>query len=198
MRTVRRFVPLVLVLVLLLSSCASPEELDWEALGWEEDWETVGTVAAVEPLEGFEAAENLDVMSGQGLWYAAWTCGEGREIENDDGEDAVLYDAQLYLLIEACGSADEAAAETAGWQERERGSYDCSDPAREQHGDAEYTVMTMTAKGESPFDGGVAAFAAVGKYAVSVELMALESAPIAPGDTLRAFLDGLHFNFEEA
>ena len=197
-RAARRFIPLALALLLLFSSCATPEGPDLEALGWEEDWETVGTVAAVEPPEGFTAAENLDIMAGQGLWYAAWTCGEGREIKNEDGEDAVLYDAQLYLLIKACDSAAAAAAETSLWQERERGSYDCSDPIPEEHGGAAYTLMTMTAPEDNPFDGGAAAFAAVGSYAVSVELMVLESAPIVLEDTLRAFLDGLHFNFEEA
>lgn len=197
MTKMERYFLLLLPIFLLLSACAS-DGPDMEALGWEEDWETVGSVAAVEPMEGFEAAENLDVMSGHGLWYAAWTCGEGREIKNEDGEDAVLYDAQLYLLIKECDSAAAAAEETSLWQERERGSYDCSDPSREEHGGAEYTLMSMTAPEDNPFDGGVAAFAAVGKYAVSVELMALESAPIVLEDTLRAFLDGLHFNLEEA
>ncbi len=182
----------------LLTGCAEPPEPDYEALGWDESWQTVGTVAAVEVPEGFTAAENLDIMSGEGLWYAAWTYGEGENIKNDAGEDAVLFEAQVYLLIERCASPAKAQAETKLWAERQSESYACSEPEKAAYGGVEYAVRTLTAPEDNPFDGGVSASATVGSYAVSVELMYQESFTGAATQTMDEFLSGLHLNLEEA
>ena len=76
MKKTLRILALGLIMAAALTGCAEPPELDLEALGWDESWQTVGTVAAVEVPEGFTAAKNLDIMSGEGLWYADWTHGE--------------------------------------------------------------------------------------------------------------------------
>lgn len=196
MRKAKRFIPLLLLLALLLSSCGAAQELDREALGWKEDWDAVGYAAAAEPLEGFKLSEMQDIMPG--YWIATWTCGEGKEIKNDQGEDAVLFDAKIYLLIRECDNAGKAAAEIDTWQELERKSYDLSEPSQETHAGVSYRVMAVTPTGDNPYSGGIIALAAIGRYAVSVELMAQEDAPITPRVTLDAFLDGLHFNLEEA
>lgn len=196
MKNIKRSIPLLLLLALLLSSCAATRELDREALGWEEDWDAVGAVAAAEPLEGFQLSEMQDIMTG--YWIATWVSGEGRDIKNDQDEDAVLYDAKIYLLIRACDNADKAAAEIDTWQELERKSYDLSEPSQETHAGVTYRVITVTPTGDNPYAGGIIALATIGRYALSVELMALADAPIDPRTTLDAFLDGLHFNLEEA
>lgn len=186
-----------LIIAAALAGCAEPPEVDYEALGWDESWQTVGTVAAVEVPEGFTSAKNLDIMSGEGLWYADWTHGEGVSIKNDVGEDATLYEAHIYLLIERCASPAKALAETRLWAERQEESYTCSEPKTAAYGGVDYAVRTLAAPEDNPFDGGISAAATLGSYAVSVELMYQESFTGAD-ETMDEFLSGLHLNLEEA
>lgn len=197
MKKTFRILALGLIMAAALAGCAEPPELDLEALGWDESWQTVGTVAAVEVPEGFTAAKNLDIMSGEGLWYADWTHGEGVSIKNDVGEDATLYEAHIYLLIERCSNPAKAQAETKLWAEKQEGSYTCSEPKTATYGGVDYTVRTLTAREDNPFDGGISAAATCGSYAVSVELMYQDSFTGAD-DTMDEFLSGLHLNLEEA
>ena len=89
---------LLISVLLILTGCAKPPEEDPHP-EWDEAWIRFGDVLAAETVEGFELNESSDVMSIAGLWYATWTVGEGEDIVNSQGRDAVVYDAQIYLLL---------------------------------------------------------------------------------------------------
>lgn len=96
----------VLLMTLALAGCSHADrELP---SGWDEDWVRVADYVGVEALDGFTLNESNDTLSISGLYYATWTSGEGRDFVNADGEDAIIYDAQIYVLLEECRSGSDA------------------------------------------------------------------------------------------
>ena len=197
MRRALRTFPALLALALLLSSCVARTPVDREALGWAEDWTALGDVAAAEPVEGFTPTDILDKMASTGLWYAAWSYGDGTELTGD-AEGDPEYLAQIYLLIQYCGSSEGAEMELEQWRATEREHYGCTQPVDEEYAGRVFSVMELTAGGEKDlFDAGICAFTTVGGYALSVEVMALQEAPITLRGTLETFINGLHLNLGE-
>ncbi len=155
----------------------------------------MGTVLAAEPLEGFDANENKDALGPSGLWYATWTAGEGEAYINDEGEDATLYDAQIYLLVEECRSSNKAGEDLAEWKARERASYDCGEETEETFAGQDFSVLSLeSSKSGNPYSFGAAAFAIRGNYAICVELVCRDGWTGDASETLSEFLGGLHYN----
>ncbi len=181
----------LLVLVLLLLGCAAPEAR--EHPDWQESWFKLGDVVAVEPVDGFTLNESNDVLSIAGLYYATWTAGEGEAIQNAQGRDAVVYDAQIYLLVKECESSEAAEADAADWAQREAGSYE-TEPLALTGGYADFAALRLTRAGdENPYQRGAAAFGNVGTFAVSVEVLCRDGWDGDAEAMLSAFLNGLRF-----
>jgi len=181
----------ILLALLLLLGCAPPEPI--EHPDWADDWFRMGDVVAAETPDGFALNESNDVLSIAGLYYATWTAGEGEPITNAQGSDALLYDAQIYLLVKECDSVEEANANVSDWMRRETGSYAAEHTALTIGGREWNVLILQEALSENPYAGGAAAFIAVGTNAISVELLCR---PDWDGDTeavLTTFLSGLHF-----
>ena len=193
----KRYLPFALLLCLVLTACGGREEQDRAALGWAEDWTAVGDVAASEPVEGFTALENLDAMSASGLWFASWTAGEMEVRENEEGQRAEVYDAQIYLLVQEFKSEAKAAAEVEVWKSRERASYGCGDASETSRAGMEFeTLPLLTAAETNPYTHGAAAFGIHGRFGVSVEVLCREAFAGDPAAVLDGFLSGLHFNLD--
>ncbi len=195
-RYILRMLPLFLLLTAILGGCSAPDGKG--SVEWNEEWTAVGDVLAVEPIEGFAVSENKDVLGASGLYYVTWTRGEGESIENADGEDAVLYDAQIWLLISRSGDEDRAKAQIEDWQLREEENYRCGDSASVVCAGKTYRILPLLESGEdNPYTRGAAAFGTYGDTAVCAELLFREEGDEEPSALLEKFLSGLHYAGEE-
>lgn len=190
----KRFLTALLA-ALVLAGCAGPAP--GLPPGWEEDWVRIAEYIGVEPLEGFTLSESNDALSISGLYYAAWTSGEGRDFVNAEGGEATVYDAQIYVLLEECRSAEAAEEATAAWTARERASYQAGESSTEFFGGQEFEVLPLAAGREgNPYTHGAAAFAVRGAWAISVELVCADGFPEEPRPILEQFLAGFHYREE--
>ncbi len=181
-----------LLAALLLTGCAPGENRHPE---WDASWVPMGDAFAVEPVEGFALNESNDLLSPSGLYYATWTCGEERALVNADGENAKVYDAQIYVLLAECADGEQASQEVAGWIEREMQSYGEAETEEKTFAGQAFDVLPLLAGKESnPYSHGAAAFAVRGNCAISVELLCAEGFEQDPQEVLAQFLNGFHYS----
>ena len=194
----KRVVSLALLAVLLLTGCAARTGPTNEELGWDADWERVGPLLGVEPMDGFALDENKDVMGIYGLYYATWTAGEAQDYTNADGDEAKLYDAQIYVLLQQSGSADEAHSSVEDWMARERESYEAGEALAGTYAGQDFELLPLLrGAGDNPYTHGAAAFGMRGEWAVCVELLCRDSFEREPQSCLTEFLSGLHYSDEQ-
>lgn len=181
----------VLLTALLLTGCSQAETRHPE---WDESWVRIADAVGVEPMEGFTLNESNDVLAVAGLYYATWTCGDGREFVNADGKDATVYDAQIYVLLEECTAAEDARQTVEEWIAREKTSYETAETEEKAFADQKFTVLPLiSGKETNPYGHGVAAFAVRGNYAISVELVCSDRFTDDPQAVLTQFLNGFHY-----
>lgn len=194
----KRFAIFLLVgaLCLGLTGCTGPLPPEQAADGqdWSEDWVTVGQIVGVDTPEGLEAGENNEALAANGMYYATWSMGEAVPYVNEDGEDAQLYDAQFYLLLSGCKSAEEAENTLAQWQELARQQYVVGETDTQTHNGQEFTVITYAYDSETnPYERGVSAYGVYRNYAVNVELACQENFDQDPEELMGQFLDSCHY-----
>ena len=68
--------------------------------------------------------DNKDALAADGLYYAAWSCGNAKPYENKDGDTVDLYDAQLYLLLGEAKSTENAQHDKNTWLAAAEENYD--------------------------------------------------------------------------
>ena len=179
-----------LCLLLALTGCAQPvprQALDGAA--WSDEWGTVGNVIGAEDPEGFTLRENNDVLSARGMYYAAWSTGEGESWTNAGGEEA-----EFYLLLAGYDRAEKAEDAAAEWLAMAGERYALEDTAQETHNGQPVTLITYTyTAGDNPYDRGASAFGVYRNYAFSVELSCRENFSGDARALLAQFLDGCHY-----
>lgn len=184
------------ILCLSLSGCTGPLPPEQAADGqdWNENWVTVGQIVGVDTPEGLNARENNEALAANGMYYAAWSMGEAVPCVNEDGEDAELYDAQVYLLLSGGKSAEEAENTLAQWQELARQQYVVEKTDTQTHNGQEFTVITYTFDSETnPYARGVSAYGVYRNYAVNVELACQEDLGLDLEELMGQFLDSCHY-----
>ena len=179
-----------LLTALLLSGCAR-EAAD---PGFDEAWTNVGDLIGVEPLAGFEPSENMDALGPAGLYYASFVSGEGEVITRSDEEEATVYDAEIFLLIEQCKDAGAAESDVGKWIALEKTSYGTGEEYEKTLAGQSFRILPLLSAAEdNPYTHGAAAFAVRGDSAVSVELLCRDGFAGDPEEVLAAFLAGLHY-----
>lgn len=181
--------------LLCLAGCGTPApNTAADGSAWDEDWITVGNVIGIDTPEGMTSQENSDALSAKGMFYATWSIGKGETIVNEDGEEAQVYDAQVYMLLagyDDTAKAEEAAAE---WLDMANRQYAVDSAAGETYNGQEFTIVTCTYTSETnPYARGASAFGVYGNYAVSVELSCRESFDGSAPDILTDFLEHCHY-----
>jgi hypothetical protein len=187
----RKALILVLLLSLLLAGCVSEGSRE----NWDESWTVIAPFLAAEPVEGFTFGESDDIFGISGVYYAAWTSGEARSFTNAEGEDTVIFDAQIYVVAQECRTESDAQQNITAWKTREKQNYQVSGEVGTTQNGRDYTLLTMTSGNEgNPYGFGAAAFTVSGNNAVCVELVCSDTFTGNPQSVLEAFLNGLHFS----
>lgn len=184
----------LLLACLLLQGCASGSTAPLPS-GWSEDWVRLGSLLGVEPMADFALNENKDALSVNGIYYATWTCGEARQFTNEDGENAKIYDAQIYVLVQSCRSDAAAVTQIGAWIARESQSYSVGEESALSCAGQQFDLLPLlSAKSENPYTHGMAAFAARGNDAICVEFLCADGYEGDPAAVLTTFLNGFHYN----
>ena len=182
---------LILALVLVLAGCGS----DTSQTNWDENLTVIAPFLAAEPMEGFDFGESDDVMGIGGVYYATWTNGDAREFTNAEGEETVIFNAQIYVVAQECRTAEEAQQNVAAWKSREKQNYQVSEEDSVTLNDRDYTLLTMSSGSEdNPYGFGMAAFTVSGTNAICVELVCSDTFAGDPWSLMEEFLGGLHFS----
>lgn len=187
---------LAAILTLVLTGCGAPPAPERAADGadWDEEWVTVGGVMGVDTPEGMTARENNEALAASGMYYATWSIGEGEPYTNADGDEATLYDAQVYLLLGGYKSEEEARDTLAQWQEMAQAQYAVDETWEETYNGRDFRVITHTFdSGGNPYACGASAFGTYRNYAVSVELACREEFGGGAGALLARFLGNCHY-----
>lgn len=186
---------LCLLALLCLTGCgAAAPETAADGTGWSEEWVTVGNVVGVDTPEGMTPRENSDALSAKGMYYATWSLGEAETIVNESGDEAQLYDAQVYLLLAGYDGTEKAEEAAAEWLDMAAEQYAVEASAEEIHNGQDFTVVTYTYTSETnPYARGASAFGVYGNYAVSVELSCREGFDGNALEILADFLDNCHY-----
>lgn len=187
---------LAVVLCLGLSGCGAPPapERAADGLDWNDAWVTVGGVMGVDTPEGMTARENNEALTASGMYYATWSIGEGEPYTNADGDEATLYDAQVYLLLGGYKSEEEAQDTLAQWQEMAGAQYAVGETVEETYNSQDFRIITYTFDSDgNPYAYGASAFGTYRNYAVSVELACQEEFGGDAGALLAQFLDHCHY-----
>lgn len=191
----RYFSAALAALCLCLAGCSQPvPQRAADGAAWSESWVTVGNVIGVETPDQFTLRENSDAIAARGMYYATWSDGEAEPYTNEDGGEAQIYDAQIYLLLagyDEAGKAEDAAAE---WLDMASGQYAVETSAGETYNGQAFTVITYTYQSETnPYARGASAFGVYRNYAVSVELSCREGYGGSARELLEAFLQSCHY-----
>lgn len=182
-----------LLAALMLTGCSSAEQ-DLPP-GWDENWVLIADYIGVEPLDGFTLNESSDLLSVSGLYYATWTSGDGQDFVNADGKEAIVYNAQVYVLLEECRGADAAKKAVETWITREKQSYETGDADTKSLGGQDFEVFPLISGSEgNPYTHGTAAFAARDEWAISVELVCADNFEGNSQEILEQFLAGFHYS----
>lgn len=183
-------------LCLGLTGCgaALPPEKAADGLDWDKNWVTVGEIVGVDTPDGMESRENNDALAANGMYYATWSIGEGEPYTNEDGDEAQVYDAQVYLLLGGYKSDKEAENTLAQWKDMAQLQYQIGQTAEETHNGQDFTVITYTFDSEdNPYARGASAFGTYRNYALSVELTCQEDFDGDAAQLLARFLDRCHY-----
>ncbi|MBQ8238521.1 MAG: hypothetical protein IJZ39_10290 [Oscillospiraceae bacterium] len=184
----KRTIIICLIFSLLLGGCAPQAMPETAADGtpWGADWTNLGTVAGVEPLDGWTAQRNEDVLAAEGMYFAAWSC--GTPAENDDGE--TVYPAQIFLLLQECDSPQAADDCLNAWQALAQENYIAEAPVPA----GSFTLLPYRFPDDSGhFSAGISAFGIHGNYAVNAEISCAEDFPLDLQETLTDFLNNIHY-----
>lgn len=186
---------LCLCSLLCLSGCGTPPpETAADGSTWDEDWITIGNVIGIDTPEGMSLQENSDALSAKGMYYASWSLGDAESAVNEDGENAQVYDAQVYLLAAGYDGTDKAEEAAAEWLDMAFEQYAVESTARETYNGQEFTVVTCTYISETnPYARGASAFGVYGNYAVSAELSCQERFDGNAPEILADFLEHCHY-----
>lgn len=184
------------ILCLCLAGCGVvlPPEKAEDGADWDESWVTVGGLVGVDTPSGMDARENNEALAANGMYYATWSMGEAVPYTNADGDEAQLYDAQVYLLLSGCKS-DELAEDTlAQWKDMAERQYTVEGTAEETHNGQDFTVITYTFDAETnPYARGASAYGVYRNFAVSVEFTCRQGFDGDAAQYLALFLDNCHY-----
>lgn len=190
--------PVVLLCCILLLSLAGCRKLpDKTSSGeeWDAAWIRIGTTLGVETSpENFKLIDNKDALSVSDIYYSEWARGEPQEYINSEGETALVYDAQIYLLLRETNTRELAENTAEDWKKLTEKNYRITDSFTKEYSGREFAVYKYNVINENnPYDFGISAFGVWESGAVSVELVCKDSFDGNADEILENFLIGFHY-----
>lgn len=187
---------LALTLVLALSGCMgsgmikNPDTMA-DGTKWDSSWTNVGGRLGVEPPGGdFLLLTSNGRLEDMALYYATWVCGEEQKV----AKDTYVYDGQIYLMTESCGTAEAAAETLAEWREKLNGDFSITDERSFTAGDVTFTLVFYDCLAEdSHFSRGVTALGVRGDLVIVTDIGCVEGLELDLSATVEAFLEGIHY-----
>ena len=190
----KSLIALLLAACACLAGCAQAPTAAADGAAWSDDWITVGIIGVDTPA-GIDPQENSDAIALKGMYYATWSIGEAEPYTNEEGDEAQLYDAQIYLLLAGYDAAEKAEESAAEWQAMANDHYAVDRTLSAVCNGQDFTVLTYAFDSETnPYAGGASAFGVYGNYAVSVEISCRESFAGDPLEILTDFLEHCHYS----
>lgn len=193
----KKIISAVLAVAVLLSLCACGQT---EETAQEKDIRMVsaGKLMTVEVPDGFVLNESNDALSFSGIYYFTFTSGEGKELTNDEGKEALIYDCQIYLLVAECGGLEYALSTIEEWKDLEGKNYEAEETTLTGKDGSVYECFMLTPnKEDSPFNAGAAAFIARDNLAISAEIYCCESYRGDIAKVLQQVIDSIVFIEQE-
>lgn len=139
--------------------------------------------------------DNMDALSADGLYYAAWTMGDSEPYENNDGDTVDLYDAQLYFLLGEFKDAESAQNNMDTWLSAGKTNYDIQSEENVICNGQNYLLITYQfIHTDNPYARGVSAFSVFDNNAVCIELTCRENFDEDLKAVLTDFLNGCTYD----
>lgn len=139
--------------------------------------------------------DSKDVLSANGLYYAAWTMGDSEPYENSEGTTVDLYDAQLYFLLGEHKNSGEAEKDMTKWLDAAKGNYEVLEEEEISCNGQSYCLLTYNCVSkDNPYDRGISAFGVCGSTSVCIELTCREEFEEDLRDILIPFLDNCTYS----
>ena len=187
----KKCILLLIALCLLLTGCGTGKN----TANWQPDWVEVAPFLAVSPVECYEFGESADTFGLGGVYYATWTNGDPRNYTNADGEETVIFNSQIYVIVQEFRSESEARTALNQWLARESQNYSCGEATAVTVDGRDYTLLPLFSGSETnPYGFGCAAFAIHGTNAICVELVCSDTFTAEPQSVLEQFLNNLHYS----
>lgn len=155
---------------------------------------TVGNnISAPHSLGDMTLNEYNEALSANGFYYATWTSGEPSSITNSEGEAALLYPRQLYMVTYEGTNASDAESKAVGWLAAAKKNYKVTSESSFSAGGREYTILEYTFPDASnPYAQGVSAFiSSQSRTAVCAELVSTDPGDASLRPLLESFLSSL-------
>ena len=170
----------ILCTALLLTGCSplSGQSKETSDNTWADSgYTTIGETMTVQKGDSeLNLLDNMDALTADGLYYAAWTMGDAKDYENSDGKTVDLYDAQLYLLLGEFPEETEAECNRDKWLDAARTNYEVLDEEEISCNGQTYTLLAYNCiSDENPYARGMSAFGVYLDNAVCIELTCQES-----------------------
>lgn len=150
-------------------------------------------ISAPHDLGQLALNEYNEALAANGFYYATWTSGTPSAITNSEGEEALLYPVQLYMLTYEGTNPGDAGSKAAGWLAQARKNYKITSETTYAANGREYVVLEYTHKDSSnPYAQGCSAFlTSEDETAVCVELVSVEPQDGELPVLLKSFLDAV-------
>lgn len=130
--------------------------------------------------------EYNEALSANGFYYATWTSGDPSAITNSEGEAALLYPRQLYMITYEGTNSSDAGSKAVGWLAAAKKNYRVTEEYAFSAAGREYTILEYTfADASNPYAQGVSAFiTSENETALCAELVSTDE-----NDSLRTLLE---------
>lgn len=144
--------------------------------------------------DSFHLLDNKDVLSANGLYYAAWTMGESQPYTDTEGKTVDLYDVQLYLILSEHKTTTAAGNDMSKWIDLAEEKYEVLTEEEILCNGHSYSLITYLCAGETDScDRGISAFGVYDNTAMCFEMTCRENYDADLRDILVSFLENCDY-----
>lgn len=195
-----KYLLITFLIIFTLTGCASSPLLSSppETIDTDSDHVVIGHHLTVDNTDNrLTLLSNIDALSADGLYYAAWTMGDSEPYENSDGDTVDLYDAQLYFLLGEFKDAESAQNNVDTWLSAGKANYEILSEENVTCNGQDYLLITYRFTHEdNPYARGVSAFGTFNSDALCIELTCRENFEEDLKAVLLGFLNGCTYEVE--